>query len=71
MANGRQKHERSVVGGKGVHIDSSGVFCGPKSPRKMLGIPVDDTSFAEIVSVEDVRKEAMYPTHGQGKRKTD
>jgi len=71
MANRKQNYERSVVGGKGVHIDSSVVFCGPKSPRRMLWIPVDDISFAGIVPVEDVRETVMYPTRGQGKRKKD
>jgi hypothetical protein len=70
MVNRKQNYERPVVGGKGVHIDSYVVLCGPKSPRRMLGIPVDGTSFAGIVPVEDVREEVMYPTRGQGKRKT-
>jgi hypothetical protein len=67
----RQDYECSVVGGKGVHIDSFGALDGPKSHRKMLGTPVVDTSFVGVVPVEAAHGRVVYPTREQGMKKKD
>ena len=54
-----------------MHIDSFVAFCGPRIPRRTLGIPVDDTPSAGIVLAEIAHEKVGYPTRAQGKRKTD